>query len=310
MRYIASCISVLSALAIVGPAVAAELPATPKRERPAPQRAERPAPAQQTAQQGANWNGGQMGGSNGASGVNNNFVEPGAYLFSGCSPSGPSFGSPGCAETPFSFSSSNSWKYTAGGFFGYRQQVGFGKGIFPGGLVVGVEGDIYYQNAETSFVQSGRPPWFSSTGLETFTGSIKQGTNGSFRLRAGALVTPWTLVYATGGLAIGEISGSFSYLACTTSPCSSGTSVFGAASWNEARVGGTVGAGVETELFLGWKGRLEYRYTDFGSITKDVALSNNVTSVGGCSPTVCGNVAHIETKAFNHRITVGLGFDL
>jgi outer membrane immunogenic protein len=176
--------------------------------------------------------------------------------------------------------------------------------------VVGVEGDIYYQNAETSFVQSGRPPWFSSTGLETFTGSIKQGTNGSFRLRAGALVTPWTLVYATGGLAIGEISGSFSYLACTTSPCSSGTSVFGAASWNEARVGGTVGAGVETELFLGWKGRLEYRYTDFGSITKDVALSNNVTSVGGCSPTVCGNVAHIETKAFNHRITVGLGFDL
>jgi hypothetical protein len=118
MRYIASCISVLSALAIVGPAVAAELPATPKRERPAPQRAERPAPAQQTAQQGANWNGGQMGGSNGASGVSNNFVEPGAYLFSGCSPSGPSFGSPGCAETPFSFSSSNSWKYTAGGFFG------------------------------------------------------------------------------------------------------------------------------------------------------------------------------------------------
>jgi opacity protein-like surface antigen len=141
--------------------------------------------------------------------------------------------------------------------------------------VVGFEGDVYYQNAETSFAQTGRPSWFSSTGFETLTGSVKQGTNGSFCGRIGALVTPWTLVYATGGLAIGEISGSFSYLACTTSPCSSGTSVFGAASWNEARVGGTVGAGVETDLFLGWKGRLEYRYTDFGSITKDVALSNN-----------------------------------
>ena len=57
--------------------------------------------------------------------------------------------------------------------------------------MVGVEGNIYYQNAETSFVQSGRPPWFSSTGRETVTGSIKQGTNGSFRLRAGALVTPF-----------------------------------------------------------------------------------------------------------------------
>jgi outer membrane immunogenic protein len=301
MRYIASCISVLSALAIVGPAMAAELPATPKRERPAPQRAERPAP-QQTAQQGANWNGGQLGGSNGGSGVNNNFVEPGAYLFSGCAPPGSSssFGSPICAETPFSFSTNTQWKYTAGGFFGYRVQVG--------GWVVGVEGDVYYQNAETTFAQTGRPAWFSTTGFETFTGSVKQGTNGSFRARVGGLVTPWTLVYVTGGLAIGEISGSFSYLACTTSPCNSGTSVFGAASWSETRAGGTVGVGAETELFLGWKGRLEYRYTDFGSITKDVALSNNVS--GTCSPTVCGNLAHIETKASNHRITVGLGFDL
>jgi Outer membrane protein beta-barrel domain len=141
--------------------------------------------------------------------------------------------------------------------------------------VVGFEGDVYYQNAETSFAQSGRPSWFSTSGSETFTGSVKQGTNGSFRGRIGALVTPSTLVYATGGLAVGEISGSFSYLACTTSPCSSGTSVFGATSWNETRIGGTAGAGVETELFPGWKGRLEYRYTDFGSITKDVALSNN-----------------------------------
>ena len=85
---------------------------------------------------------------------------------------------------------------------------------------------------------------------------------------------------------------------------------FGATSWNETRIGGTAGAGVETELFPGWKGRLEYRYTDFGSITKDVALSNNVTSVGGCSPTICGNVAHIETKTSSHRLTVGLGFGL
>src|SRR5262252_6373851 len=92
MRYIASCISALAAVAMVGPACADEYH-PPKKARPAVERAapQRPAPAQQ--QQGANWNGSQLGGSNGASGVNNNFVEPGAYLFSGCSPSGPSFGS-------------------------------------------------------------------------------------------------------------------------------------------------------------------------------------------------------------------------
>ena len=143
MRYIASCITALSALALIGPACADEYH-PPKKARPAVERAapERQAPAQQ---QSANWNGSQLGGSNGASGVNNNFVEPGAYLFSGCSipgsSSSSSFGSPTCAETPFSFSSNTNWRYTAGGFVGWRQQVGFGKGVFPGGLVVGIEGD-------------------------------------------------------------------------------------------------------------------------------------------------------------------------
>jgi hypothetical protein len=35
-----------------------------------------------------------------------------------------------------------------------------------------------------------------------------------------------------------------------------------------------------------------------------------VEQLSGCSPTVCGNVAHIETKTSSHRILVGLGFDL
>ena len=70
-----SCISVLSAVAMSAPAIADEAPAKPKRERAAaPQRA---APAQQQA---SNWSGGQVGGSNGVSSVNNNFVEPGAYV--------------------------------------------------------------------------------------------------------------------------------------------------------------------------------------------------------------------------------------
>jgi opacity protein-like surface antigen len=38
-----------------------------------------------------------------------------------------------------------------------------------------------------------------------------------------------------------------------------------------------VGAGVETELWAGWKGRIEYRYTDFGSQTKTVPLTTACT---------------------------------
>ena len=130
-----SCISVLSAVAMSAPAIADEAPAKPKRERAAaPQRA---APAQQQA---SNWTGGQVGGSNGVSSVNNNFVEPGAYV---C-PFGSSLGS-NCFETPFQFSGHKA-AYTIGPFVGYRVQLG--------NWVVGVEGDWSWKNSESSLSQS------------------------------------------------------------------------------------------------------------------------------------------------------------
>ncbi len=191
--------------------------------------------------------------------------------------------------------------------------------------VVGVEGDINWQKGETSYAQNTPPPWL---GYELFTGSQKQGADGSIRGRLGYLVTPWTLLYATGGLAIGQISGSFSYAGCQLSTCATtfrstlshssftpdffspttfrhSTNVAGAACWSDTRVGGTVGAGVETQLWAGVKGRIEYRYTDYGKISKDVPLTTNNSFCGSS----CGSVAHIDTRAFNQRLTVGLGFD-
>src|SRR5262245_30668695 len=79
MRLLVAGLGVLSAIAILEPAVAAEIPVKPKRERvterPAPQR---PAPTQPAPTQTANWSGGQLGGSNGVSSVNNSFVDPGS----------------------------------------------------------------------------------------------------------------------------------------------------------------------------------------------------------------------------------------
>src|SRR4030081_1788995 len=73
------------------------------------------------------------------------------------------------------------------------------------------EGDINWQKGETSHAQNTPPPCLS---YALFTGSQKQGADGSIRGRLGYLVTPWTLLYATGGLAIGQVSGSFSYAGC------------------------------------------------------------------------------------------------
>ena len=230
-KLLISSVGVLSMFVMAGQAMADEFRAPPKRERAAaPARAPQQAAPQQQA---SNWTGGQAGGSNGASSVNNSFVEPGAFNYA------PGCGSTGCYQTPFSFSGHKT-SYIIGAFLGYRWQVGM--------WVVGVEGDINWQRGETSHSQNTPPPWL---GYELFTGSQKQGADGSIRGRLGYLVTPWTLLYATGGLAIGQVSGSFSYAGCQFATCSSfGTNVTGAASWSDTRVGGTVGAGVEPGLSI------------------------------------------------------------
>jgi opacity protein-like surface antigen len=261
-----SCISVLSAVAMSAPAIADEAPAKPKRERAAaPQRA---APTQQ---QGANWSGGQVGGSNGVSSVNNNFVDPGAFV---C-PEESTFGR-NCFETPFQFSGHKT-VYTIGPFIGYRWQLG--------NWVVGLEGDWSWKNAETSLSQSSSVRIvdnFGDASLRTdqFSGSIKQKSDYSIRGRVGTLVTPWSLLYATGGVAFSEISGSFAYKGTlceglASSPCTPSLATATATTaftWNDTRTGYTVGAGWESELFRGWKWRAEYRWTDFGNYTKTFGL--------------------------------------
>jgi outer membrane immunogenic protein len=298
-------------------------------ERPAPQR---PAPAQQQA----NWSGGQVGGSNGVSSVNNNFVDPGAFV---C-PSGSSFGS-NCFETPFQFSEHKA-SYTIGPFVGYRLQLG--------GWVVGLEGDWSWKNSESSLNQnsstsiavttttstsipnssfpSGPPIISTSTSTsnflrtDSFFGSVKQKSDYSIRGRVGWLVTPWSLLYVTGGVAFEEISGSFAYsgslFQCSgSSPCTS--SSFGvataatAATWNDTRVGSTVGAGWESELFPGWKWRAEYRWTDFGEYTKTFGLATQCAGssspASSCTSSPSSSVS-INLRESFHTFRVGLAFDL
>src|SRR3954453_17665049 len=246
-KVLVSSLALLSALAVFDVAKADEPPAKPKRERAAAAPA-RAAPAQQQA---SNWSGGQVGGSNGVSSVNNGFVEPGAYV---C-PFGSSIGS-NCFETPFSFSGHKA-AYTIGPFVGYRVQWG--------NWVVGIEGDWSYKNAESSLSQSS-PAAIAVTGsnyvrTDQFSGSVKQKSDSSIRARVGTLVTPWSLLYVTGGVAFAEISGSFAYAgslyfcpgsssaaACVSSSTSPVATATTAVTWSDTRVGSTVGAGWETEI--------------------------------------------------------------
>lgn len=271
-----------------------------------------------------NWMGPQGGGFGGGSfGSPQGFVEPGAHL---CAGSGLGPVTPGCFETPFQFSE-HPWSATFGVFVGYNAQFG--------NLVAGVEGDAAWKRISTSqtlFVPF-TPVDLGATRTEAFTGSMTQRWDGSLRLRAGTLVTPWTLAYGTAGGAVGSVCSSFSYAASLTgtpgtpgvpptidpstgavlSPGSPGlppippTTASGADNWCETQIGYTVGAGVETAIALGYNSKLrfEYRYIDLGSFSRDVPLAATPCSVAPCT----GN-AHIDLRAAFHTFRIGLGFGL
>ena len=156
-----------------------------------------------------NWTGPQVGGFGGGSfGSPQSFVEPGAHL---CAGSGLGPVTPGCFETPFQFSE-HPWSATFGVFAGYNAQFG--------NLVAGLEGDAAWKRistSETLFVPTTSVD-LGATRTEAFTGSMTQRWDGSLRLRAGTLVTPWTLAYGTAGGAVGSVCSSFSYAASLTTP--------------------------------------------------------------------------------------------
>jgi outer membrane immunogenic protein len=95
----------------------------------------------------------------------------------------------------------------------------------------------------------------------------------TFRARGGVLVDPSLLLYATGGLAVGEIKAAITPSAIFQRFDGNSNNTIGApftivgatVSGSETRVGWTVGAGAEKKFARNWSAKLEYLYMDFGS---------------------------------------------
>ena len=101
---------------------------------------------------------------------------------------------------------------------------------------------------------------------------------GTVRARGGILVTPRVLLYATGGLAYGNVN---------TSETIAGVGF----SNDDLRVGYSVGAGIEGAIGGNWTARLEYLYVDLGRTSGSFATT--IAAFGG------GTV----TSNYNSRIT-------
>jgi outer membrane immunogenic protein len=135
--------------------------------------------------------------------------------------------------------------------------------------------------------------------ITTTTGNLTQKLPwfGTARARIGVLASPTWLLYATGGLAFGEVNTSANVSATTSTlggiPI---TTAAASASSNNIRAGWTVGAGVEGVISGPWTAKLEYLYMDLGS------FSNTFTGVGAY--TTLGISSHVT----DNILRVGLNY--
>lgn len=142
-----------------------------------------------------------------------------------------------------------------GGFGG--GQIGYN--FQSGALVYGLEADFQgssIQNSRNSFPSVAQAQ-FGYTGL--YTGRSQLDYFGTVRARLGYSFDRW-LVYATGGLAYGDVKSGFNY---------TDTNVYGyggsaTVSRNTTKAGYAVGAGVEYAITPNWSAKVEYQYIDLG----------------------------------------------
>jgi outer membrane immunogenic protein len=138
--------------------------------------------------------------------------------------------------------------FTGGGQAGYNWQ--------SGGFVGGIEADINYSGInDGSFIN--RPVAAPLVGNYIHGESDKLQWFGTVRGRAGFTVTPSFLVYATGGLAFGEVKSASTTAFTATADTYAGT-------LDDTRAGYAVGAGGEWMIAPKWSIKAEYLFVDLG----------------------------------------------
>jgi outer membrane immunogenic protein len=154
--------------------------------------------------------------------------------------------------------------FTGGGQIGYNWQA-------SSNVVLGLEADFEYFGLKGSTTSGAVYPCCAPTAF-TINQNVSTDWLATFRARLGYLVTPSTLVYVTGGGAVTDVKGTFTF-----------TDTFAAAtesaSFNSTKLGWTVGGGVEWTLWSGWSAKAEYLFVSFpsASVTSNNLIINNGT---------------------------------
>lgn len=180
----------------------------------------------------------------------------------------------------------NSSSVTGGFTAGYNWQVG--RAVF------GLEGDINYFGFKGSASGSALYPCCAPFSFAV-NSSASADWLATIRGRIGFLATPHWLLYATGGAAIADVKGSFSFTD-TFTMAESGTI-------RDTRVGWTAGVGGEYAVGNGWSLKAEYLHVDLGRATM---TSTNLASVAfGAFPS---NVYTHSVDIKSNIVRVGVNY--
>jgi outer membrane immunogenic protein len=177
---------------------------------------------------------------------------------------------------------SNKSVVTVGGQAGYNLQLNH--------VVVGVEADINYIGAKTTFA----PTLNAGVVAANCPTCVSSATNeldwlATFRGRIGIPIQQF-LIYGTGGLAVGQISNSWGF----GFPGLGGNFSPNQFSVSETRAGAVYGGGIEYAAWGHWIARVEALYVNLGT-TNAINPTANIL-VGGTPP---------FTTAFKNTATIG-----
>jgi outer membrane immunogenic protein len=179
--------------------------------------------------------------------------------------------------------------FVGGGQAGYNWQRGT--------WLFGLEGDIQGSDERGTADVCAVAGCAIGTGL--FTANYKLDWFGTARGRVGFLPTDRVLLYATGGLAYGEVS--------ATAP------LIPSLSWGSTRAGWTLGVGGEAAIDQHWSVKLEYLYMDLGNVGSGTTTATNVVTQLGVPIRFNTVTTTTFTSAFSSRFTdnilrVGLNY--
>jgi len=172
--------------------------------------------------------------------------------------------------------------FVGGGQVGCQRQIN--------AAVFGVEADLQHTGLSGRRVVSF--PGDGNTDPVNFREDFRSTWLATFRGRAGWLVSPAVLLYATGGVAVTNLK-TFDFVVDATDPTS-----FVTASGSSRRVGWTAGAGAEWMMAPQWSVKAEYLYVDLGRF-------NTLGSLGAVTPAAISHshrlTEHIARFGLNYK---------